>query len=108
MRSPAAQHSSTGRLSFVDLVHHLQGVLVDAQSHRSERGEWVEGPSGRSEVDWVRFERTVLLDEVNRLRSAAGRELVTVEQILRKESLALGHHDYPTKFAIGAADLVRD
>lgn len=80
----------------------LYSALVSAQSSRRHF------PG----VEWIDFERLVMLACVNRIRFVDDRfkddprPLFTLDQIKAVESQAAGHIDYTKKFALGCAELL--
>ncbi len=61
--------------------------------------------ASRSVEAWIRAERHVVLHIVNDIRAAAGKDLVTENDVLKIERLAQGHIDYAWKYAYGAEEL---
>jgi hypothetical protein len=82
----------------------LHETLMAAQAERGQRREW----RADGEIGCARYEREVMADRVNLLRARRGLGPVSIEEIGRKERLAIGHVDYTSKFAIGCADLATD
>lgn len=58
--------------------------------------------------DWVLAERTAMWKAVNRYRERLGKTTVTLEEVGRRERLAVGHSDYGTKYALYCTELVED
>jgi hypothetical protein len=83
----------------------LQETLATAQQDRHRRQEWVEEPDGR-EIGWVVYERQVMTDRVNLLRSREGLPPIPMADVAAKEHMAQGHIDYTRKWALYCADLV--
>lgn len=54
---------------------------------------------------WVLAELQAMCDAVNVIRLERGRPLVTVQEVERVETGALGHTDYASKFALYCAEL---
>lgn len=77
-----------------DLQKQLLAILSKAQEQRVIRR------------DWIAFEQQTMLDAVNRMRAERGRETITLTALLKKESLAVGHIDYSSKFALYCAEMV--
>lgn len=89
----------TDRLQLTDQLHR---VLREAAQQRDLRGD-LDPATG--ELGWVLFERQQMLGAVNRAREAAGRALVTEDQVRVAAMTATGHIDYAQKFALRCADL---
>lgn len=79
----------------------LRTALVRAQAQRNTR----RGVTESGELGWVVYERQVMLDRVNLIRSRRGLGHVEEAAILAAEGQAVGHHDYTQKYAIGCADI---
>jgi hypothetical protein len=77
-------------------------VLRDAQEQRPQRQEIVGNTYG-----WVIYERTVMFEEVNKVRTERGKPLVGMYDIVWYERMALGQSDYSRKFALYCAELAR-
>ena len=55
-------------------------ILQNAQTKRPRRREWTgDGPA------WIAFEGEVMLEAVNTERVAAGKQVITMEQLRRAE-----------------------
>ena len=70
----------------------MRDRLAAAQSKRNLLAKWVE------------HEQRAMLDAVNEERSARGLDLLALADIVRIESMALGHTDYSIKFALYCAE----
>lgn len=97
---------NSGWSSRLQLVTHFENLLLKAASERDLRQDFVPAPGGGTEPAWVRHERTVMAEEVNRLRRARGSAPVETAQVERAENGASGHIDYVKKFALGCMELV--
>lgn len=88
------------------VYNDLKQVLIMAQKMRP----WlsVPNPNDHGMMAWIEFERLTMLLAVNKFRLKKGLQPATVEQIIRVESLASGHVDYTTKYALGCEELVMD
>jgi len=75
-------------------------VLNDAQKHRSERSRWIG-----DELEWVIYEREVMLQAINAVRLQRKKPRITVEEVYYVEVMAVGHADYSQKFALYCAQL---
>jgi len=75
-------------------------VLNDAQKHRPEKSKRVG-----DELEWVIYEREVMLQAINAVRLQRKRPRITVEELHRVEETAVGHTDYSQKFALYCAQL---
>lgn len=80
----------------------LRLALTRAQEERWKRDRWTQD----GELEWVAYERNVMTEKTNMLRSRLGLAPVSIDAIRRVEDLACGHIDYTAKYAIGCADLV--
>ena len=79
-----------------DFLH----VLNDAQQHRPEKSKRIG-----DELEWVIYEREMMLQAVNAVRLQRKQPQITVEEVYRVEELAVGHIDYSEKFALYCAQL---
>lgn len=82
--------------------HDLRDALIRAQDERPH----LQGIVRDGELEWIAYERAVMTDRVNMLRSRRGLGPVSSDVVRRAEDRAVGHVDYTQKFAIGCADLV--
>ncbi|MFA6235560.1 MAG: hypothetical protein WC824_15430 [Bacteroidota bacterium] len=80
--------------TLLDYKKLLLEALTEAQKQR------------RIREDWIQFERKVMWAETNRFRNLLGRGPVLETEIIRVESLALGHTDYSERWALYCAELV--
>lgn len=87
------------------LLDRFRTVLATAMDERGKRPEFVDTDDG-PELEWVLYERGVMLDEVNRARAEQGKPEVTVDVVMRAERSAVGHVDYHRKFASYCAEIV--
>lgn len=76
-------------------------VLGDAQKHRPEKSGMIG-----DELEWVIYEREVMLRAVNAVRLQK-KPQTTIEEVHRVEEMAVGHVDYSHKFAFYCAQLAR-
>lgn len=85
-------------------LQSLQSVFLDllteAQKQRAQRCERV-----LDELEWVVYERGVMLKAVNKVRLHRNCFGVVIEEIKRVETFAVGHCDYSQKFALYCAEL---
>lgn len=81
--------------------------LTDAAKQRHLREDLVNGATGY-EPGWVRYERGRMLAVVNDERAKRGLQPVSWTTVADAESLAAGHVDYVTKYALYCAELVVD
>lgn len=88
---------------YLRTFEEIKAVIVEAQQHRVERRDLVDGIP-----EWILFEREQAMDAVNRLRARLGKGPTVMPMVERAESRAAGHVDYTQKFALGCADLVHD
>lgn len=85
---------------FQKLTADFLCVLSDAQKHRSEKSKRIG-----EELEWVIYEREVMLQAINAVRLQQKRPQITVEEVHRVEESAVGHSDYSQKFALYCAEL---
>lgn len=71
----------------------ILSALVEAQKQRAARR------------GWHAHEMEVVLQKVNDLRARSGLAEVHLDALQRVESMACGHVDYTTKFALYASEL---
>lgn len=90
------------------LCDQFLAVLRREASRRHLRTELVELMPGLHEPAWVRAERRAMWIVVDELRRARGLPSVSLDDVWRAETLACGHIDYLTKYAMHCADLVLD
>lgn len=57
-------------------------------------------------IEWIDFERLVMLAAVNKFRISRGFDLRSLEDVERVEQMASGHYDYTKKFALYCAELI--
>ena len=94
------------------IQEQLLEVLSDAQGERNKRRElvtcvaWWDKSKTENIPGWCEYEREVMLGEVNKLREKKGLPLIGPLDIARVESMAMGHCDYSSKFALYCAELV--
>lgn len=60
----------------------------------------------RQREDWIEYERNSMFDAVTRERTLLGKGPISMELVERAESMACGHVDYSSKFALYCAELV--
>lgn len=80
------------------LHQHMREVLADVQAKRKEA----------SDSSWILREQEAMLQAVNLERVRRQRAPITMETLIRREQLAVGHTDYSIKFALYCAELVLD
>jgi hypothetical protein len=88
----------------IALRDRLLGLLIVAGKMRDQRPGIVDTPYG-FECEWTAFERSVMLDEVNRTREARGLGPVDPAEVRKADSLAAGHIDWAEKFALYCAEI---
>lgn len=81
----------------LEVRERLARVLAKAQDKRDAREPW--GDDG-----WIEFERAEMLRAVNAERGP--HHPVTMADVVRVETQAVGHSDYVSKFALYCAELV--
>jgi hypothetical protein len=95
---------------FPALIKQFEEILKKAQTHRQERVGLVDLPKIYGVIfnnvpEWNLYEMRVMQDTVNQERKDNALSLVTLDDIRRAESGAVGHSDYPHKFALYCAEL---
>lgn len=83
------------------LRDQLLNVLTEAQKQRKQRYDIVGG-----EVGFVHFERHQMFNAVLKERQKLGLSPIKLSEIKRVETMACGHIDYSSKFALYCAELV--
>lgn len=83
---------------FRKLHREFEAVLSKAQKERDKRAP--EGPGG-----WIMFERLAMFDYVNLYRCSQGAPIIAIKQVEQVETVACGHVDYATKFALYCTEL---
>ena len=81
------------------LAEIFHKTLIEAQELRPQKSKWVG-----EELEWVLYERQVMLDAVNAARFNLG--LPPLTNVDKAERGAMGHCDYTWKFALYCAELV--
>ena len=88
------------------LWRKMHEILVEAQTHRNERNGWLPDPeTGRDTLDWILFERNTMFTAVNAERNRRGLEPISMRRFTIAESVAAGHVDYTSKFALYCAEM---
>jgi hypothetical protein len=87
-------------LALPGLASEFLKILAAAQVLRSAKMAWV-GDS----LEWILYERGVMLEAVNVIRLERDLPLVTLAEIEKVEALATGHVDYSRKFALYCAEM---
>lgn len=77
------------------LHKHMREVLAGVQAKREEV----------SDDSWIRREQEAMLQAVNIERVRRRLSPITMEMLIRREQLAVGHTDYSVKFALYCAEL---
>lgn len=83
---------------FLSIRDYLINALSVQQAKRSQYAG----------TTWIAAERDLMLRETNECRKGLDKSPLAIEQIMRVERMALGHSDYPKKFALYCAELVLD
>src|SRR5690606_24330197 len=85
------------------LMKTLHAALVEAQEYR----QCMPMNFNVNDVDpyWNTYEMLTMLKEVNVYRRSRGWQLASYGDIKRVETMAAGHVDYTTKFALYCAEL---
>ncbi len=83
----------------IKLRDHLLGVLSKAQNKYRKEFEWPE---------WLNHERNAMLEEDNLQRSIRNKSSISLDELIKVETMASGHVDYSSKFALYCAELVLD
>lgn len=96
-------------MRLIDLKDQMLKVLSTAQKERKQREGLVrvKTPWGHDDTipAWCLHEMNVMLEEVNRRRTASGLPEITLQDVQKVESQACGHSDYTSKFALYCAEL---
>jgi len=87
-------------MKLIELRDQMLRVLSEAQELRPQKSEWIG-----EELEWVIYEREVMLKAINAVRLQRGRPSVTIEEVKRMEGCAKGHVDYSRKFALYSTEL---
>ena len=84
----------------------LLNILANEQTRRPSRSAKVLRYDGNGEeAEWEAMERLAMLSAVNRARRLFESSAVQLADIERAETMACGHSDYPSKFALYCAEL---
>ena len=86
--------TSPKRLRLPALRDHFLAELTKEQARREELG-----------LHWVLHERQTMCDIVNAERTRGGLRAVAIADIERVETMAEGHSDYSSKFALYCAEI---
>jgi hypothetical protein len=92
--------TTAAALALPGLATEFLKILAAAQVLRPTKMVWI-GDS----LEWMLYERGVMLDAVNAERLKRGLDLVTLADIERAEIPATGHVDYSRKFALYCAEM---
>ncbi len=84
------------------LTSAFTDILKEAQKLRPQKQKWI-GVKGYDELEWVIYERDVMLKAVNTARYYRGFPPIT--DVNMAEQSAFGHIDYMHKFALNCAEL---
>lgn len=87
-------------LRLPELSKEFLEILSEAQDSRPTKVIWIGNI-----LEWVLYERSVMLDAVNSFRLKNGFEQVTLDDIEKVERQAVGHSDYSRKFSLYCAEL---
>lgn len=91
------------------LAARFKGLLADAMKYRDMLAGLTSGPDGEPECEWAAYERSVMHEEINRIRTQSGRSPISLDVMWKRaESQAVGHSDYADKFALYCAELALD
>lgn len=91
------EHKSRWPTEKMKLKDHFLEVLSNEQKFRGYEG-----------IEWIERERKVMFDEVNLQRSKRNKSPVSLPEVVKVETMACGHIDYSSKFALYCAELVLD
>lgn len=93
----------------IDLKEQMLKVLSAAQKERKARPEYVDFVNAWGhkvkEPEWAIHELNVMFAEVNRRRAENGLAPISLVDVQKVESMACGHSDYSSKFALYCAEL---
>lgn len=81
----------------------MLSILLEASLERPNKKRWIG-----NELEWVIYEREVMLKAVNTERARLKRKPITIINIKRVEQQAFGYSDYSSKFALYCAELVNE
>ena len=81
-------------------ISKFHSALMDAQKLRIEKSKWIG-----EEIEWMIYERNVMLDMTNQERKLHDLEPVEIKDILKVENCAAGHYDYTRKFSLYCAEI---
>ena len=99
----------TNLIDLRDTKAHMLSALNKAQEKRQERLAMVDTFDAwgyKTKVpEWHLYELGTMLLEVNRFRTANKLSPIDIVQLQRVESMACGHSDYSSKFALYCAEL---
>ncbi len=87
-------------IHFSDLLSQMFRILSEAQKLRPQKSQWIG-----DELEWMIYEREVMLKAINAIRLQRDRPEVTVQDVKRIENCAKGHVDYNRKFALYSVEL---
>ena len=96
----------------ITLRNKMLNILADAQKDRDKRQElvtvvaWWKEKETENIPAWCEYEREVMMHAVNKFRDAQHKPFIGWKEISRIESMAAGHSDYSSKFALYCAELV--
>ena len=82
-----------------EAIRFLHDMLVMAQKERPSREKVVDG-----EPEWVYFERDVMLMAMQDICPQG--TIITMKEVVRAETSALGHCDYTRQFAVNCAKIM--
>lgn len=80
---------------------HLESVIASVDRTRND---YVPSRDGET-LRWIVETQLAMHAETNRLRGLHGLEPISLEAIERVETMAVGHSDYASKFALYCAEL---
>jgi hypothetical protein len=81
-----------------EIAKTFEALLTEAQKLRPQKSQRIG-----EELEWVIYERKIMLDEVNAVRFQCG--LPSVLDVNKAERCAMGHVDYTRKFALYCAEI---
>lgn len=86
------------RYTYRNKLHYeFHQLLCDEAEKRNERP-----------TTWAAVELAAMWDRVNQERKNLGKHPLTLDDVKKVESMALGHSDYGTKFALYCTELVEE
>ena len=90
-------------MKLIELKDQFLDILNEAQKLRPQKSKYIG-----NELEWIIYERNVMLNTVNTVRLQNDLLPVSIYDIKCIEKHAIGHIDYSSKFALYCAELALD